>query len=410
MTPVRLRHDGIFYFYSIQMKKIVFTEEFCAPENLFPFTRTRQIQDIRIGILTIREKWEQWLGLESFDKKEDDYKDLDRAIDLTEIDAKDVIYLIHGNILPTSKLVKQIKKLKTGEFISIPEKESLIYCISKNEILDSNNIKISNAIEFNDEFKEIKFPWEIFQLNRWAIEQDFELLTQKRKSQKISQTNRTTKAANIFIEKGAQVRNCFLNASEGPIYIDKNAVIMDGSMLHGPIAIGDSAVVKMGSRIYGATTIGPGCVVGGEIKNSVFFGNSNKAHDGYLGDSVIGEWCNMGAGTSNSNIKNNASSIRIWTPNGSMNVGLKCGVIMGDYSRTAINTSINTGTVIGVCCNVFGGGLTPKYIPCFSWGSDGVERYQFEKVLSDIENWKQLKQQSLSGNEITILKHIFKHY
>jgi UDP-N-acetylglucosamine diphosphorylase/glucosamine-1-phosphate N-acetyltransferase len=185
---------------------------------------------------------------------------------------------------------------------------------------------------------------------------------------------------------------------------------MDGSMLYGPIAICEKAVVKMGSKIYGATTIGPDCIVGGEIKNSVFFGNSNKAHDGYVGDSVIGEWCNMGAGTSNSNIKNNASSIMLWTPNGSVNVGLKCGVLMGDYSRTAINTSINTGTVIGVCCNVFGNGLTPKYIPSFSWGSDGIERYRYEKALEDIQNWKQLKQQSLSENEMIILKHIFKHY
>ena len=392
------------------MKKIVFTEEFCTPENLFPFTLTRQIQDIRIGILTIREKWEQWLDVESFDKKEDDYKDLDRAIEISEIDGKDVVYLIHGNILPTSKLVKQIRKLKTGEFISIPEKESLIYCISKNEILDSNKIKVKKAIEFTDDFKEIKSPWEIFQLNKWAIEQDFELITQGRKSHKISSTNRTIKADTIFIEKGAEVEHCFLNATDGPIYIGKNVVVMEGSMLRGPIAICDNAVVKMGSKIYGATTIGPNCIVGGEIKNSVFFGNSNKAHDGYIGDSVIGEWCNIGAGTSNSNIKNNASSIMLWTPNGNVNVGLKCGVIMGDYSRTAINTSINTGTVIGVCCNVFGNGLTPKYIPSFSWGSDGVERYQFLRVISDIQNWKQLKHQSPIENEITILKHIFNHY
>jgi UDP-N-acetylglucosamine diphosphorylase/glucosamine-1-phosphate N-acetyltransferase len=256
----------------------------------------------------------------------------------------------------------------------------------------------------------VKFSWEIFQLNKWAIDQDFELLTRGRKSQKISPTNRTTKAASIFIEKGAKVEHCFLNASDGPIYIGRDAVVMEGSMLYGPVAVCDGAFVKMGSKIYGATTIGPRCTAGGEIKNSVFFGYSNKAHDGYVGDSVIGEWCNMGAGTSNSNIKNNASAIMLWTPNGPVNVGLKCGVLMGDYSRTAINTSINTGTVIGVCCNIFGNGLTPKYIPCFSWGSDGVERYEFKKALSDIQNWKQLKAQSLSENERIILKHIFERY
>ena len=392
------------------MKKIVFTEEFCQPENLFPFTLTRQIQDIRIGILTVREKWEKWLDTESFDKKEDDYKDLDRSIALEEIDETDIVYLIHGNILPTAKLVKQVKKLKTGQFISVPERESIIYCISKDSVIGSNKIKVQQSVEFSDEFKEVKYPWQIFQLNKWAIEKDFALLTDGRKSQKLSDTNRTTKESDIFIEKGAQVEHCFLNAEEGPIYIGKNALLMEGTMLRGPVAICDNAVVKMGTRIYGATTIGPGCTVGGEIKNSVFFGNSNKAHDGYIGDSVIGEWCNMGAGTSNSNVKNNASNVMLWTPNGPVSVGLKCGVIMGDYSRTAINTSINTGTVIGVSSNVIATGLTPKYIPSFSWGSDGVERYQFEKALVDIQNWKSLKQQTVSENEITILKHIFSHY
>jgi len=392
------------------MKKIVFTEEFCQPENLFPFTLTRQIQDIRIGIFTIRQKWEQWLDMPSFDKKEGDYKDLDRSIEVGEIVDGDVIYLIHGNILPTAKLVKHIKKLSAGEFISVPGKEGIIYCISRKEVLDSNKIMVKKAIEFNDEFKEVKFPWEISQMNKWTISQDFELITKSRKSQKISATNKLIKANHIFIEKGAEVEHCYLNASDGPIYIGKTVVVMEGSMLRGPVAICDGAVVKMGSRIYGATTIGPACNVGGEIKNSVFFANSNKAHDGYIGDSVIGEWCNMGAGTSNSNIKNNASGVMLWTPNGAMDVGLKCGVMMGDYSRTAINTSINTGTVIGVCCNVIGNGLTPKYIPSFSWSSDGVERYDFEKALSDIENWKQLKQQSLSTNEKTILKYLFDHY
>lgn len=392
------------------MKKIVFTEEFCQPENLFPFTLTRQIQDIRIGILTIREKWERWLELDSFDLKEGDYKDLERSVEINEIEDEDIIYLVHGNILPTAKLVKQVRKLNAGECISVPEKESIIYCISKKEVVEPNKITVKKAVEFGDEFKEIQFPWEIFELNRWAIRQDFELLTSGRKSQKISSTNKLTKPENIFIEKGAQVEHCFLNASDGPIYIGKNAVVMEGSMLRGPIAICEGSVIKMGTKIYSATTIGPNCTAGGEIKNSVLFANSNKAHDGYLGDSVIGEWCNMGAGTSNSNIKNNASSVSIWTRNGSVDVGLKCGVIMGDYSRTAINTSINTGTVVGVCCNVFGNGLTPKYIPSFCWGSDGVERYQFEKVLSDIQNWKQLKHQSLTESEKIILKHIFDHY
>lgn len=171
--------------------------------------------------------------------------------------------------------------------------------------------------------------------------------------------------------------------------------------------MGERACLKMGAKVYGATTLGPYCVAGGEIKNSVFFGYSNKAHDGYLGDSVIGEWCNLGAGTTNSNIKNNASEVNIWTPKGEMNAGIKCGVLMGDYSRTAINTSINTGTVTGVSCNVFGSGLTPKYIPSFSWGSEGVKRYELEKAMLDIEDWKHLKGMTLSDDERSVLKFIF---
>lgn len=392
------------------MEKIVFTEEFCQPENLFPFTLTRQVQDIRVGILTIRQKWELLLNMPSFDKKEDNYKDLEGAVVIDESIGKDTIYLLHGNVLPTAKLVKQIKKLKHGEFISIGGNESVAYCISKKEVLNQHQIKVKKAVEPEEELKEIRFPWDIFQLNAWAIEQDFELLIRKRKPQAISSSNKTTNANKIFIEKGAEVEHCILNASAGPIYIAKDAVVMEGSMVRGPVAVCEGATVKMGSKIYGATTVGPFCVVGGEIKNCVFFGYSNKAHDGYLGDSVIGEWCNFGAGTSGSNIKNTASDIKVWTPKGEMNVGLKCGLLMGDYSRTAINASINTGTVIGVCSNVFGNGLTPKYIPSFSWGSEGIERYQFEKALIDIDSWKALKKDSVTERERIRLKHIFEHY
>ena len=404
--------SGIFYFYtnSMGMKKIVFTEEFCQPENLFPFTLTRQVQDIRIGLLTIREKWEHFLGYPSFDKFEEDYKDLDRSIVIDQAIDDDIIYLIHGNLLPTPKLVKWVKKLKRGEFLSQPGQESMVYCISKKEVENQYKIKVSKPIELEEEVRQIKYPWDIFKGNAWAIEQDVDLLASLKKFQKISPTNQVVHPSQIFIEKGAQVEHCLLNASEGPIYIAKDALVMEGSLLRGPIAIGEGAVVKMGSRIYGATTIGPYCTVGGEIKNSVFFGYSNKAHDGYMGDSVIGEWCNMGAGTSCSNIKNTASSVMVYTSNGPVDVGVKCGVIMGDYSRTAINTSINTGTVIGVSCNVYGNGLTPKYIASFSWGMEGIQRYEYDKALSDIASWKGLKRKSLTDNEKIILKHIFDHY
>jgi UDP-N-acetylglucosamine diphosphorylase/glucosamine-1-phosphate N-acetyltransferase len=392
------------------MDKIIFTEEFCQPENLHPFTLTRQIQDIRIGILTIREKWERALGLPSFDKKEDDYKDLDRSAHIDELIDDHAGFIIHGNILPTKTLVRAVKKLRNGEFIATASGNSIVYKISKEEVTDRHRIKVGKAVSFNEEIYSIQFPWDIFRLNNWAIGQDFNLLTSNRKSAKLSSTNQVIKPSRVFIEKGAQVEHCIINASSGPVYIGKKAVVMEGSVIRGPFAMGEGSVLKMGTKIYGATTLGPYCVAGGEIKNAVFFGYSNKSHDGYLGDAVIGEWCNMGAGTSNSNLKNNAGEVKIWTPNGEIGAGTKCGVFMGDYSRTAINTAINTGTVIGVSCNVFGNGLTPRYIPSFSWGSEGVRRYEYDKAIGDISDWKKMKNRVLSDNDLSILKYVYSHY
>ncbi|HEY2722505.1 MAG TPA: putative sugar nucleotidyl transferase [Chitinophagaceae bacterium] len=392
------------------MARIIFTEEFCQPENLHPFTLTRQIQDIRVGILTIREKWEQWLGLSSFDKWEDDYKDLDRSIRIDKDIGDDVFLMIHGNLLPTSKMIRAIGKLKNGEFISVNGNAGIAFRFTRKEILEPHSIKMSKAVTIKDKVQMLQYPWEIFQWNGEAIRQDFDLLTKKRKSQPVSRTNDVISASDIFLEKGAKVQYSVLNASNGPIYIGKNAEVMEGCMIRGPFALGQNSVLKMGSKVYGATSVGPHCAVAGEIKNSVLFGYSNKAHDGYLGDSVIGEWCNLGAGTTNSNLKNNAGEVRIWTPGGQVNAGNKCGVLMGDYSRTMINTALNTGTVIGASCNVFGTGLTPKYLPSFSWGNDGIDRYDFNKAIADIGNWKKLKGKKLSKNEKSILKHIFEHY
>jgi len=392
------------------MNKIIFTEEFCQPENLHPFTLTRQMQDIRVGILTIRQKWERMLGLPSFDKKEDDYKDLQLALNMDEAAEDGVCFMIHGNVLPTPKLVKAVKRLKDGEFIATNKGNGIIYRFTKKEIVDKYKIRVGNARAVKEEIRSIQFPWDIFQLNDWAIRQDFALLTSNRRSQRISKTNRVTRRSQVFIEKGVKMEYCIINASAGPVYIGKGAEVMEGCIIRGPFAMGEGACLKLGTKVYGATTLGPRCVVGGEIKNAVLFGYSNKAHDGYLGDSVIGEWCNLGAGTTNSNIKNNASDVKIWTPKGEMNAGTKCGVMMGDYSRTSINTSINTGTVIGVSCNVFGAGLTPKYIPSFSWGSEGVKRYEFEKALLDIEDWKKLKEQTVTEEEKSILKYIFEKW
>lgn len=392
------------------MNKIIFTEEFCQPENLHPFTLTRHVQDIRIGILTVREKWEKLLGLSSFDKNEDDYKDLDRSVNLNEISGNDTCFLVHGNILPTRKLIKKVNQLNNGEFISSEGTTGFVFRFTKKEVKEKFRIQVKKALMIKEEIKAIHFPWDIVQLNDREIRNDFELLTKNRKSQSISKTNKAIQEKGIFIEKGAKVEHSILNASTGPIYIGKNAEVMEGCSIRGPFSLGEGACLKMGAKVYGATTIGPYSVAGGEIKNSVIFGYSNKAHDGYLGDSVIGEWCNLGAGTTNSNLKNNAGEIKVWTSHGEKVAGIKCGVMLGDYSRTAINTSINTGTVIGVCCNVFGSGLTPAYIPSFSWGSEGVERYELDKAFKDIQNWKQLKKHVLTDNEKSILTYIFKHY
>jgi UDP-N-acetylglucosamine diphosphorylase/glucosamine-1-phosphate N-acetyltransferase len=392
------------------MDKIIFTEEFCQPENLHPFTLTRQLQDLRVGILTIREKWEAALNLPSFDKKEDDYKDLGRSVHIDEAVKEGTCYLIHGNLLPSKSLLKAIRKLNDGDFVAGKDGNALVYKFSSQKVIDRHKIRVGNAITLKEEAYMIRYPWDILKLNGQAIRDDFKTLTRGKKSRRIPGTNRVSDTSKVFLEKGAWVENCIINSDEGPVYLGKNAMVMEGTMIRGPVAIGEGSCVKMGTRIYAATTIGSSCLVGGEIKNSIFLGYSNKAHDGYLGDSIIGEWCNLGAGTTNSNLKNTAGEVRVWTQHGERTAGIKCGVMMGDYSRTVINTSINTGTVIGVCCHVQGTGLTPRYIPNFSWGSEGVNRYELDKAIRDITAWKKLKGLEMNDEELSILRYIFDRY
>lgn len=333
----------------------IFLDESLCREKLFPFTHTRHTADIRIGILTIREKWEILTGQKVYTSIED---------------KADSTLIISANIIPSKgNFHDLLAQSTTGE-------------------------------------KSIEYPWHIFQYNEEALKEDFSLLTEERVSETISKTNSLVNENNIFVEAGAYVENCIINASTGPVYIGKNAVLMEGSMLRGPIAVCDNATVKMGTRIYGATTIGPYCVAGGEIKNSVMFGYSNKAHDGYLGDSVLGEWCNLGAGTSNSNVKNTASEVKFITGEKmeAIVAGNKGGLLMGDYSRAAINTSFNTGTVVGVCCNIFGRQFPEKYIPNFSWGD---QRYEFSKAVRDIENWKKMKGKTVTAEEKNTLEQLY---
>jgi UDP-N-acetylglucosamine diphosphorylase / glucose-1-phosphate thymidylyltransferase / UDP-N-acetylgalactosamine diphosphorylase / glucosamine-1-phosphate N-acetyltransferase / galactosamine-1-phosphate N-acetyltransferase len=344
------------------MKPVYLTDKEIR-DHLYPFAAVRAVADIRIGILTIREKWDSMLDQQVMVLNQETEPTLNDAL------------LFASNIIPTRAFVESVIK----------------------EQPDYEAVKI------------IQYPWHIFQYNDWALRQDFELVTKNRFSESVPETVHVTNAHNIFIEPGARLSHCILNASAGPIYIGRDTEIMEGASIRGPFALCEGAVVKMGARIYGATTIGPHCVVGGEIKNSVIFGYSNKAHDGYLGDAVVGEWCNLGAGTSNSNLKNNGSQVNVWhyASKEYMRAGIKCGLLMGDFSRSAINTAFNTGTVVGVCANVFTAGLTPKYIPDFSWGDRGLSSYEFEKALADIGNWKKFKNHQLTDEEVTRLRAIF---
>ena len=253
---------------------------------------------------------------------------------------------------------------------------------------------------------EVKNCVDVVKNNAATIVRDVAIKQINKVTLELNSSSQIIHPCNIFVEEGVILENCILNASEGPIYIAKNCKIMDGAILRGPIFIDEGSIVKMGATIYGGTSIGKNCVVGGEIKNSVINNFSNKAHHGYLGDSIIGKWCNLGAGTSTSNVKNNGSDVMLQLANAELNAGNKFGLLMGDYSRSAINTSFNTGTVVGTCCNIFTEGLTPKYIPNFSWGCKG-ERYELPKAFTDIENWKIMKGETLSKEERELLKNLY---
>ena len=391
-------------------QRIVFTEEFCQPDLLFPFTLVHSLQDTRVGILTIREKWERMLQLQSVDKRQNNYKDSDCHVDFDQLRSGETWLLLHGNILPTPGLCKAIRALKNGECLLDSNGAAIVYRISKKQVIGAHKIKMDRSVTWKEELRSLVYPWDILRHNEWALNEDFKLITKGRKSSPVPKGTRVSGAGKLFIEKGARLHFATINTANGPVYIGKDAELMEGTLIRGPVSIGEGACIKMGARLYGATTIGPACTVGGEVKHSVLQGHSNKAHDGYLGDAVIGQWCNLGAGTTNSNIKNNAGPVRVWSIDGEKEVGQKCGVMMGDYSQTAINTTINTGTVIGVGCNVVGQGLTPSYIPSFSWGQEGITRYRLPELLQVITRWRKLKGKSLSAYEQGLIESVYKKY
>lgn len=405
------------------MKKVIaFAPAYCELTFLQPFIFTRKVQDFRVGALTIREKWEQLLQISSVDLKDNRLSEFFTSAGLEEMGDDVVKYVIAANLLPDAELVGKVKALQPGQAIVSDNNKILAGCITMP--VDWHSLRPVAILKTGD-VKMLEVVTQINAFNKEALLYDFEILKQKSIAQLVDPSNRLIAAENIFIEEGALVRHAILNAEEGPIFIAKNAQVMEGVCLRGPIYIGEKAVVKMGATIYGATTIGPGCVIGGEVKNAVFFANSNKGHDGYIGDSVIGEWCNFGAGTSSSNMKNNIGNVDYQLPDALIVTGKKKGgVIMGDFSRTAINTSINTGTMIGVSAHVFGAGLTPKIIPNFSWGFESRPGdlshdatganvpgsaclYDLDKALRDADAWKQLKGNALTGTEKNILTELY---
>jgi UDP-N-acetylglucosamine diphosphorylase/glucosamine-1-phosphate N-acetyltransferase len=364
--------------------------------NFYPLSYTRPISDFRIGILTIKEKWMHYY--QNISTKTEDY-----LVSKYPIRKQKENLWIDASVLPSKELKTELDSLRNGEVLE-----------SNGKIIAFKNLNYSfknlNRINTTILIYSIENIWDIFSDNGREIEADFKLLTKARKSQKVSDTN-TVIGKHIFIEKGAKISCSILNAENGPIYIGKNTEIMEGAIIRGPFAMGEKAVLKMGAKIYGPTTLGPHCKVGGEVNNSVFFGYSSKAHDGFLGNSVIGEWCNLGADTNNSNLKNNYAEVKLW--NYEMErfkkTGLQfCGLIMGDHSKCGINTMFNTGTVIGVSANIFGSGFPRNFVPSFSWGgASGFQVYKLPKVFEVASKVFERRKRDFDENEQNILSEVY---
>jgi len=387
------------------MNFILFDDE--TRTCLLPFTFTRPVAGIRIGILTIAEKWEKHLSSSlsfltgKFLREKFPFEPADENI------------IINGSILPDTKLVAEILHLKNNEKL-VKEHVLIAARVSKDQLSifeSTGNLEAQSSKQYAAELFKINFNWDIFTFNERALNDDYQLLTKGRKSMPLSKTNHVNGVENIFVEEGAVVECAMLNATKGVIYISRNAEIMEGSMIRGPFALGEHSQVKMGSKIYGATTIGPHCKTGGEINNSVLFAYTNKAHEGYLGNSVIGEWCNLGADSNNSNLKNNYSSVKVWNyrDESFMNTGLvHCGLMMGDHSKCSINTMFNTGTVVGVSANIFGSGFPRNFVPSFSWGgAAGFTTYVTKKAFETAKLVMGRRNIEFDEVEASILEHIF---
>jgi len=367
---------------------------------LLPFTYTRPLSEIRVGILTIAEKWEKRLGTEvSFKTESYLQKKYPLVSTLNNL-------LINGAVCPDEVLVDTVKALPEGYYLV----KGTFLIATRNP---DDEMTTQNTIEYESQLTIIDHPWKIFRENADQLKRDFKLVTQGRKSFPITDKHTAVYGEeNIFVEEGVTILAAVLNAESGPIYLGKNSIVQEGVVIRGAFALGENAQINMGAKLRGDTTVGPFSKVGGEVSNSVFFGNSNKAHDGYLGNSVIGEWCNFGAGTNSSNLKNNYETVKLWNhgENTYKNTGLQfCGLMMGDYSKCGISTIFNTGTVVDVCANIFGGGLSPTHIPSFAWGgAHGFTIYKIEKALETINKVMSRRNADFSEDDKDILLHLFK--
>ena len=380
-----------------------------ARRNYFlPLTFLRPIAEIRLGILTIREKWEMMLDAKTSTLTEE-Y--LNVKFPLIK---KDQNILINGAVCPTPELIAQIQGLQPLQVLVHNDTIIAMHLvedqIGKVDEIDLNTSNIQE-IEITSEFIEIFYLWDIFRRNGEALIQDFHLLTHGRTSAKLSSTNQVLGEENIFIEEGANIEFATFNATKGPIYIGRDVEIMEGALIRGPFAICEKSTVRMGAKIYGATTIGPKCKVGGELNNVVIMGRSNKVHDGYLGNSVIAEWCNIGADTNCSNMKNTYHSIRVWSyPEKTfIDTGLiLCGLIMGDHSKCGINTMFTTGTVIGISTNIFGSGFMRNFIASFAWGgASGFSTYDLKRALDVARESYGRRGEVWTDADETIFSHVF---
>tara|TARA_B110000046_G_scaffold108222_1_gene115573 strand:- start:25877 stop:27061 length:1185 start_codon:yes stop_codon:yes gene_type:complete len=375
-------------------------------QNLLPFTYTRPIAEFRCGILTLSEKWSKRLNGKTVSYLTEHY-----LAQKYPTNHKELNYYVNGSILVNNKLFEATQSLKEGErLVDATTDQVLVFCSARNYSFEDLNTQDGKQVLFKEAYLSINNIWDIFALNGEAIEEDFQLLTEGRKSQPLDHT--CTHIGNrLFIEEGAKVQAAILNSTSGSIYIGKNAEVMEGSVVRGALAMCEGAVLKLATKIYGPTTIGPHSKVGGEVNNSVLFGYSNKGHDGFLGNSVLGEWCNLGADTNVSNLKNNYDEIKLWNfeKMGFKPTGLQfCGMMMGDHSKSGINTMFNTATVVGVSANIYGGGFPRNFIPSFAWG--GSEKwmvFRFEKAMKVAEKAMERRSKELDEEEKFILKYVF---